>query len=113
MIYFWLLNLLFFLNFQNTKYTFKIVKVHEGPIIKKRDAGTEDNKYGFEGGRAFKYKGEYHLFTSERFEDPDLVKMRVAQNKLAERKGFEPSIRYYRIHAFQACALSHSATSLF
>ena len=31
--------------------------------------------------------------------------------KLTERKGFEPSIRY-RIHAFQACALSHSATSL-
>ena len=32
--------------------------------------------------------------------------------ELAERKGFEPSIRYQRIHAFQACALSHSATSL-
>ena len=31
---------------------------------------------------------------------------------LAERKGFEPSIRYKRIHAFQACALNHSATSL-
>ena len=30
---------------------------------------------------------------------------------IAERKGFEPSIRC-RIHAFQACALSHSATSL-
>jgi hypothetical protein len=35
------------------------------------------------------------------------------ENELAERKGFEPSIRYQRIHAFQACALSHSATSLF
>jgi hypothetical protein len=30
---------------------------------------------------------------------------------LAEREGFEPSIRYKRIHAFQACAFSHSATS--
>ena len=30
---------------------------------------------------------------------------------LAEREGFEPSIRGYRIHAFQACALNHSATS--
>ena len=29
----------------------------------------------------------------------------------AERKGFEPSIRC-RIHAFQACAFDHSATSL-
>ena len=28
------------------------------------------------------------------------------------RKGFEPSIRGYRIHAFQACAFNHSATSL-
>ena len=34
-------------------------------------------------------------------------------NELAERKGFEPSIRYQRIHAFQACALSHSATLFF
>ena len=30
---------------------------------------------------------------------------------LAERKGFEPPKRF-RLHAFQACALSHSATSL-
>ena len=30
---------------------------------------------------------------------------------LAEKKGFEPSIRF-RIHAFQACAFDHSATSL-
>ena len=33
-------------------------------------------------------------------------------NKLAERKGFEPSIRFWRIHTFQACAFDHSATSL-
>ena len=31
----------------------------------------------------------------------------------AERKGFEPSIRFWRIHAFQACAFDHSATSLY
>ncbi len=30
---------------------------------------------------------------------------------LAEREGFEPSIRGYRIHTFQACAFSRSATS--
>src|SRR5690554_2290421 len=35
------------------------------------------------------------------------------QNALAERKGFEPSIRFWRIHTFQACAFDHSATSLF
>ena len=30
---------------------------------------------------------------------------------MAEREGFEPSIRYKRIHTFQACAFDHSATS--
>jgi hypothetical protein len=30
---------------------------------------------------------------------------------LAEREGFEPSIRYKRIHALQACAFNRSATS--
>ena len=29
----------------------------------------------------------------------------------AERVGFEPTVRYERTHAFQACALSRSATS--
>ncbi len=32
-------------------------------------------------------------------------------SKMAEREGFEPSIRYKRIHTFQACAFSHSAIS--
>ena len=31
--------------------------------------------------------------------------------KDAERVGFEPTLRYKRKHAFQACAFSHSATS--
>lgn len=30
---------------------------------------------------------------------------------LAVKEGFEPSIRYKRIHTFQACSLSHSDTS--
>ena len=32
-------------------------------------------------------------------------------NESAERVGFEPTLRYERKHAFQACAFSHSATS--
>ena len=32
-------------------------------------------------------------------------------SKLAEREGFEPSIRYERIHAFQACSFDRSDTS--
>ena len=31
---------------------------------------------------------------------------------VAERKGFEPSIRFWRIHTFQACSFDHSDTSL-
>ena len=30
---------------------------------------------------------------------------------MAEKEGFEPSIRCYRIHTFQACSFSHSDTS--
>ena len=30
---------------------------------------------------------------------------------MAEREGFEPSIRDYRIHTFQACSFNHSDTS--
>ena len=33
-------------------------------------------------------------------------------NFFAERKGFEPSIHFWCIHTFQACAFDHSATSL-
>ncbi len=29
----------------------------------------------------------------------------------AESEGFEPSIRFWRIHTFQACAFDHSANS--
>ena len=34
------------------------------------------------------------------------------RGQVAERVGFEPTIRGYRIHTFQACAFDHSATSL-
>ena len=30
-------------------------------------------------------------------------------NKMVEEEGFEPSNRYSRLHAFQACALNRSA----
>lgn len=81
MINIYILKLIILFSLNNQKHTLKVVEVHEGPIIKKGDLGTEGNKYGFEGGRAFKYKGEYHIFTSERFDDPDLVKMHLAHWK--------------------------------
>src|SRR5690606_6586867 len=36
---------------------------------------------------------------------------RVRYRIMAEREGFEPSIRFCRIHTFQACAFDHSATA--
>jgi hypothetical protein len=36
---------------------------------------------------------------------------RVCLGWVAERVGFEPTVRFCRTHAFQACALSHSAIS--
>ena len=33
------------------------------------------------------------------------------ETEVAEQEGFEPSIRGYRIHTFQACAFDHSATA--
>src|SRR5262245_22961269 len=36
---------------------------------------------------------------------------RRSTGSVAERVGFEPTVRFCRTHAFQACALSHSAIS--
>ncbi len=37
--------------------------------------------------------------------------MQEALKKLAERMGFEPMKPFWSLHALQACALDHSATS--
>ena len=34
-----------------------------------------------------------------------------SRNKLAEREGFEPSVRLWRTHTFQACSFDRSDTS--
>lgn len=57
---------------------FEIVYVHNQPVITKGDIGTENNLYGFEGGRAFKLNGEYHLFTTEMSGLPIWTKTRLA-----------------------------------
>ncbi|NOR27960.1 MAG: hypothetical protein GQ540_05480 [Lutibacter sp.] len=66
---------------QDFEYSLEVEDVHEGPVIKKGDSNTQDNKYGFEGGTVIRYKNEYHLFTAERFGKPRLVKMRLANWK--------------------------------
>ena len=37
--------------------------------------------------------------------------VKIAESKVAEREGFEPSIPFWSMHAFQACAFNHSAIS--
>src|SRR5208337_736023 len=40
-----------------------------------------------------------------------LIGAKIQRFKLAEREGFEPSIPFWSMHAFQACAFNHSAIS--
>ena len=63
--------------------------------------------------------GDYWQTKFERIGSRDLARpvesIREAHcrkiERMAEREGFEPSIRGYRIHTFQACAFDHSATA--
>lgn len=55
----------------------RIIEQRNTPVIKKGDPGTENNKYGFEGGCVLKLDGTYHLFTSEMVGNPCWVKMRL------------------------------------
>ena len=50
--------------------TLSIIEQREEPVIAKGMPGTENNKYGFEGGCVLKLDGVYHLFTSEMVADP-------------------------------------------
>jgi hypothetical protein len=63
---------------QGAGVTLSIIEQRDTPVIKRGDPGTEENKYGFEGGCVLKLDGTYHLFTSEMVGDPFWVKMRLA-----------------------------------
>jgi len=55
-----------------------LVTQHPDPVLTIRTPGAQPNKYGFEGGRVVKVGRTYYLFTSEMFDDPIWVKMRLA-----------------------------------
>jgi hypothetical protein len=55
-----------------------IVDQHPNPILTKGSPGTEENKYGFEGGRVVKVNDTYHLFISEMTGDPKWAKTKLA-----------------------------------
>jgi hypothetical protein len=54
-----------------------LVRQHEAAVVTTRSPGAEGIRFGFEGGRAVKVGGRYHLFTSEMIDDPMWVKMRL------------------------------------
>jgi hypothetical protein len=62
-------------------FYFKVVELDSIPVISRQHKGTEDNKYGFEGGRIVEIKDTLHWFTAEIFSDPKIVKMRIAHWK--------------------------------
>jgi len=49
----------------------------DSPVLTKGMAGTEDNKYGFEGGTVIQRSDGYHLFTAEMVGEPHWVKMKL------------------------------------
>lgn len=84
-----LLTSLLALGCQSDNAVLEVVYCHPGPVIKKGDPGTENNKHGFEGTRAFKFNGIYHLFTSEMIGDPMYVKMRMAHWQSTDAVNFK------------------------
>ena len=61
----------------------------EPPVITQGDPGTEDNIYGFEGGRVLILKNEYHLFTTEMSGEPVWCKTRIAHWKSKDGKSWQ------------------------
>ena len=47
------------------------------PVIGQTHSGLDGNKYGFEGGCAFREGGTYHLFSAEIYDSPFWVSMRL------------------------------------
>jgi predicted GH43/DUF377 family glycosyl hydrolase len=63
---------------KSQKVTIEVISGSDGPVLTNGAAGTEGNKYGFEGGTVIRMKDGYHLFTSEMAGDPRWVKMKLA-----------------------------------
>lgn len=55
----------------------ELVELNPNPIIKAGDPGTENNKYGYEGGTAYKVGNRYYIFSTEVFDDPKTANVRM------------------------------------
>jgi hypothetical protein len=57
---------------------FEVVDVRPEPCITEGSPGTEGNRHGFEGGRALRQGGRYHLLTTEMWGRPIWTRTRLA-----------------------------------
>lgn len=55
------------------------IELHPQPVIGKTTDGTQNNKFGFEGGTAHKVNGKYYLFSTEVFDNPKTSAVRMAE----------------------------------
>lgn len=60
---------------------FEVTGLDAEPVITLGDQGTEDNIYGFEGGRALRLDDEFHIFTTEMYGEPVWCSTRLAHWK--------------------------------
>jgi hypothetical protein len=67
----------------------ELVSLHRTPILKAGDKGTDDNKFGFEGGTAHKVNGVYYLFSTEVFDEPKTSASRLVLWTSADGYAFE------------------------
>jgi hypothetical protein len=65
------------INDLNDSLVFEIID-HKEPVINRGDPGTEENRYGFEGGTVIKMDGMYQMFTAEMVDLPWATKMKLA-----------------------------------
>jgi predicted GH43/DUF377 family glycosyl hydrolase len=61
----------------NVQVSLEVIGGNDSPVLTKGMAGTEDNKYGFEGGTVILRPDGYHLFSAEMVDDPHWVKMKL------------------------------------
>jgi hypothetical protein len=62
-----------------------LVRSHPTPVITNTSEPSIKNIYGYEGGRVVKIDGVYHLFTSEMFDDPVWVNMKLGHWQSKDR----------------------------
>jgi hypothetical protein len=71
---------------REAKSIFELIGGPDLPVLTRSDAGTEGNGHGFEGGRAFKFGGEYHLFMTEMIGEPKWTRTRLAHWSSGDRR---------------------------